>query len=340
MTFQKVRLKDLARALSLSESTISKALRDSDEISSATKKRVNAYARKVNFRLNHHASNLRRPRGSLLIGVVIPDLASEFLSQAVSGVNSISDRNGCLTIVSETKNSHLKEAKLVSHLVSRSVDGLIISASGDNLNNSHLKELHTRGMPIVFFNNVLADVSTFKVVSNNYECMVKAVTTLIENGCKHIAYLSGAEHLSANNERLAGYKAALAANAIPLDPEKVLVHSYKTKPSDFEQQIVNLLTYGQIPDALIIATDMISLAVLKVLRKVNLAEHQLKIVCVSNSDTADLSDESVSYLRQPAYEMGQRAAELLLKLISEGPPQKYGTVVIRSQATGKHKVFA
>jgi LacI family transcriptional regulator len=319
----------------LSESTISKALRDSAEISSATKKRVNAYARKVNFRINHNASNLRRQRSSRLIGVIIPDLASEFLSQAVSGINSILDRNDCFTIISETKNSHLKEAKLVSHLVNRSVDGLIISASGGNLNNSHLKELHNRGMPIVFFNNVLADVSTFKVVSNNYDCMFNAVNTLIGKGYKQIAYLSGAEHLSANNERLAGYKAALAANSIPLNAEKVLVHSHRTKASDFEQQIIELLSYGKIPDALIIATDMISPIVLKVLSKVNLAGHPLKIVCVSNSDTADLSDESVSYFRQPAYEMGKMAAELLMKLISEGPPQKYKTVVIKSQVNWK-----
>lgn len=335
MTFQKVRLKDLARALSLSESTISKALRGSDEISSATKKRVNAYARKVNFRLNHHASNLRRQHSSLLIGVIIPDLASEFLSQAVSGVNSISDRNGCLTIVSETKDSHLKEAKLVSHLVSRSVDGLIISASGSDRNNGHLKELHNTGMPIVFFNNVLADVSTFKVVSNNYECMFKAVNTLIKNGCKKIAYLSGAEHLSANNERLRGYKDALDANGIPVDPEKVLVQPYKMKASDFEQQMVKLLTYGISPDALVIATDRISSTVLKVLQQLSLPDHQLKIVYVSNSDAADLSDKSVSYLRQPAYEMGQVAAEQLIKLISEGPPQKCKTVVIKSQVDWK-----
>jgi LacI family transcriptional regulator len=190
-------------------------------------------------------------------------------------------------------------------------------------------------MPIVFFNNVLADVSTFKVVSNNYDCMYNEVNALICKGYKQIAYLSGAEHLSANSERLSGFKDALAANRVPLDPEKVLVHSYRTKVSDFERQIVELLTYGQIPDALVIATDMIGSTVLKILRKANLPNHQLKIVCVSNSDTADFSDRSVSYLRQPAYEMGQMAAELLMKLISEGPPKKYRTVVIKSQINWK-----
>src|SRR6201999_2441824 len=167
MKFEAVTIKDIARALGLSTSTVSRALRDSYEISPETKKLVLEYAEKINYRPNPIALSLKEQK-SHSIGVVVYEVANNFFSQAINGIESIAYNRGYHVIITQTHESFDREAANVQHLLSRHVDGLLVSLSAETTDVSHYQYLHDKGFPIVFFDRVAPDIDTHKVTVNNY----------------------------------------------------------------------------------------------------------------------------------------------------------------------------
>ena len=167
MKFEAVTIKDIAKALGLSTSTVSRALRDSYEISPETKKLVLEYAEKINYHPNPIALSLKERR-SRSIGVIVSEIANSFFSQAIDGIESIAYNNGYNVIISQTRESQEREQINLNYLTSRSVDGLIISVSAETSDFSFIKDIISRGMPVVFFDRVVPDIDTHKVVVDNY----------------------------------------------------------------------------------------------------------------------------------------------------------------------------
>src|SRR6478672_428307 len=153
MKFEPVTIKDIAKALGLSTSTVSRALRGSYEISSETKKLVLEYAEKINYRPNPIALSLKERR-SRSIGVIVCEIANNFFSQAINGIESIAYNRGYHVIISQSHESYDREVVNTEHLSSRSVDGLLVSLSTETDNVDHFKKLHEKGLPIVFFDRV------------------------------------------------------------------------------------------------------------------------------------------------------------------------------------------
>src|SRR6188768_991410 len=141
MKFDSVTIKDIARALNLSTSTVSRALRGSYEISSDTKKQVLEYAEKVNYRPNPIALSLKERRNHSL-GIIVCEIANNFFSQAINGIESIAYNRGYHVIISQSHESYERESVIVDHLASRSVDGLLVSLSSETTNLTHFTELH------------------------------------------------------------------------------------------------------------------------------------------------------------------------------------------------------
>src|SRR5215203_5691002 len=141
MKFESVTIKDIARALNLSTSTVSRALRGSYEISAETKKQVLEYAEKINYRPNPIALSLKERR-TRAIGVVVSEIANSYFSQAINGIESIAYDRGYHVIISQTHESYNREVINVQHLASRSVDGLLVSLSSQTTDISHLTSLH------------------------------------------------------------------------------------------------------------------------------------------------------------------------------------------------------
>src|SRR5215210_9024705 len=153
MKFDSVTIKDIAKALNLSTSTVSRALRGSYEISDETKKQVLEYAEKINYRPNPIALSLKERRTRAL-GVCVSEIANNFFSQAINGIESIAYNRGYHVIITQSHESQEREKVNVQHLVSRSVDGLLISLSSETTDLTFLKELHEKGFPIVFFDRI------------------------------------------------------------------------------------------------------------------------------------------------------------------------------------------
>ncbi|HYK55885.1 MAG TPA: LacI family DNA-binding transcriptional regulator, partial [Flavisolibacter sp.] len=190
MKFDSVTIKDIARELNLSTSTVSRALRGSYEISADTKKQVLEYAEKINYRPNPVALSLKERR-TRAIGVVVSEIANNYFSQAIDGIESIAYNRGYHVIITQTHESGPREQVNVQHLASRGVDGLLISLSSETRELSHLKELTEKGLPIVFFDRITDEIQTHKVTANNYLGAFHATEHLICQGFKKIAHLTG-----------------------------------------------------------------------------------------------------------------------------------------------------
>jgi LacI family transcriptional regulator len=323
MKFEAATIKDIAIALGLSTSTVSRALRDSHEISSATKQLVLEYATRINYHPNPIALSLKEKR-SRSIGVIVAEIANSFFSQAINGIESVAKDTGYNVIISQTHESYEREVMTLQYLASRSVDGLLISVSSSTQNMDHLKALHDRGFPIVFFDRIVEDIKTHKVMVDNFRGAYDATLHLINKGYKHIAVLAGPETLSISRERVAGYMEALAQTRVK--PGKALIKYSRysgLQLEEVEQAVSQLLKLRPRPDAIFTASDKLTTNCMRVLKSKGIRIPQdIALVGFSNSDLIELLHPPLTVVRQPAFEMGELATSLLLQLIESKRPVK------------------
>ncbi|WEK20288.1 MAG: LacI family DNA-binding transcriptional regulator [Candidatus Pedobacter colombiensis] len=319
--FEPPTLKDIANALGLSTSTVSRALRDTYEISAKTKKLVFDYAEKINYQPNPNALSLKERR-TKSIGVVVSEVANHYFSQAINGIESIAYDRGYHVIITQTHESYAREKINIQHLASRSIDGLLISLSAETSDTAHLKYLHERGMPMVFFDRVPNDIHTHKITANNELGAFDATAHLLKSGYKKIAHLTSSEHLSISIERLRGYTTALNKYGINVNPDYIKHCPHGGMfPEETEQAVLELINLKDKPDAIFIAGDRLSIGCLEVLKKLNIkVPEQIALAGFSNSDVLNLFEYPISSVRQPAFEMGEAATEMLLQLIESKYP--------------------
>jgi LacI family transcriptional regulator len=347
MKFEAVTIKDIARALGISTSTVSRALRDSYEISPETKQLVMECAEKLNYRPNPIALSLKERR-SRSIGVVVCEIANNFFSQIINGIESIAYDRGYNVIISQSHESYEREVIDLQYLASRSVDGLLISLSTETNDLGHLKSLHAKGLPIVFFDRITEEIDTHKVIVDNFRGAYDATEHLIKTGHKRIAVLTNSEFLSITHERVAGYKESLLANGIKLN-ENLIQHCFYGGMifEEIEDAVNKLFSRQHKPDAIFTTSDKLTAGCLKTLKRRGLSIPQdVSLAGFSNTDIAELIDPPLTVVKQPAYEMGKAATELLLQLIeSKRPVKEFEKRVltpelqIRKSSSGKIEVL-
>jgi LacI family transcriptional regulator len=321
MKFEAVTIKDIAKALGVSTSTVSRALRDSYEISPETKELVLECAKKLNYMPNPIALSLKERR-SRSIGVVVCEIANSFFSQVINGIESIAYDRGYNVIIAQSHESVEREIMDLHYLSSRSVDGLIISLSTETNDMSHLLDLHNKGLPIVLFDRVTDEIKTHSVVVDNFKGTYEATEHLLQKGYKRIAAIANSEFLSITTERLAGYKEALQSYGQKFNKSYVKHCFYGGMVfSEIEDAVNKLMTLKQPPDAIITTSDKLTTGCLKTLiRRGMKVPDDIALVGFSNSDIAELLNPSLTVVRQPAMEMGKDATELLLQLIESKRP--------------------
>jgi LacI family transcriptional regulator len=331
--YEAITIKDIAKALGLSTSTVSRALRGSHEISSDTKKMVIEYAEQFNYRPNPIALSLKERR-SRSIGVVVCEIANNFFSQAINGIESVAYNRGYHVIISQSHESYDREVVNVEHLASRSVDGLLVSLSTETDHIEHFKSLHDKGFPIVFFDRITDEIETHKVVVDNFKGAYNVTQHLIDAGYTKIAHLTNAAHLSISKERLNGYKAALSDNNIPVNESyiKYCDHGgmiYK----ELEDAVKSLVNLKDRPDAIFSTGDRLSVSCLTVLKAIGLkVPDDMALAGFSNSPLVELLNPSLTAVKQPAFEMGQKATELLINIIeSKRAVTEFETVVLQTE---------
>jgi LacI family transcriptional regulator len=333
MNFNTITIKDIATALNLSVSTVSKALRDSYEISEATKKLVNAYAQEHNYRPNPIAQSLKQGH-SKSIGIVVSTIDNQFFSQVINGIESVAYDAGFNVIMTQTHESYDLEVKNVGHLTHRSIDGLLISLSTETHDIEHLQRLHRQGLPIVFFDRITDEIETHKVISDNFKGGYDATRHLLDAGYTRIAHITSPPNISITRERLAGYSKALeeAGIAIPDEYIKHCPHGGRDI-GEIENALNELLSLESKPDAILTTSDRITTTTLYLLNKLGIKiPEEIALIGFTNTQLADVLNPSLSSVYQPGFEMGQKATEMLLNLIlSKRPVHEFETIVLPTQ---------
>ena len=323
-------LKELAKELNLSISSVSRALSDSKEISVSTKKIVLAKAKELNYHANPFASNLRRQE-SKTIAVVIPEIANNFFSLAINGAESYAQKKGFHVLIYQTHDDLQQEISISQHLQNGRVDGILISLSSQTADTTHLKDLKNKGIPLVFFDRVAENINAPKITTNDYESGFKATEHLIENGCKKIAFLSISNNLSIVNKRMNGYLDASKKHGIAAD-DKLIINCDTDKEAN-TILIKKLLQRPDRPDAILACVEELAVSGYVICQELKLnIPRDIKIISFSNLQTADILNPSLTTITQPAYEIGREAASVLFQLIENKEMlQRFDDVVLNSE---------
>ena len=317
--FKAATIKDIARELGLSASTVSRALLDSHEVSAETKEKVKEYAKKINYHSNPIARSLKNSR-SYSIGVMVADVANSFFSQTINGIESIAYEKGYHVIITQSHDSYDRETVNIQHLANSSVDGLLISMSAETTDYGHIIRLHERGLPIVLFDRIIDEIQTYKVTTDNFKAAFDATKALIEQGYKRIGFIANAPQLSITKDRVNGYKAALEENSLSFEYNLVKYCAAGGRIlEEVTQAIKELLSLPEKPQALFIASDQLSKASIRTLNKFS-PDNDFAIIGFSNSDVIDLISPHISYIKQNAFQIGEIAMEMLIKLIESKYP--------------------
>lgn len=325
-----ITIKDIARALNISISTVSRALRDSYDINAETKKRIVEYAEKMNYRPNPIALSLKENK-SRSIGVIVPEIANTFFSQAINGIEEIAYERGYHVVIFQSHESLEREIANIQHLFARKVDGLLISLTGSSKDIRHLEEYRQNDFPIVYFDRVPDTLEAHKVVVDNFEGAFKATEYLISKGKKNIAHITSPPTLSITQERMAGYKSALEKHGIPVREELIKYCTFK--PEEAEKAIRELLQ-TEAPDAFFMGSDRLALGCFQAYKKLTAEGGQADIPLIgfTNLGVAHLLEPPLSTIVQPAMTIGQKAAEILLDEIeNKRKGRGFETVVLGTE---------
>ena len=310
-----INIKELARELKLSVSTISKAFSDSHEISEDTKHRVLETARRLNYVPNPYASSLRG-RKSRNIGLVIPEVTDSFFSLAINGIESVAKEKGYHVLICLTHENFENEKNILKEFQGGRVDGVLMSVSRETIQADHIKDLISNGIPLIFFDRVCEDVETAKITTDDFESAYRATGHLLQEGCKKIAFMGISKSLSISNKRLLGYLQAL--NDYKIKKDKNLIALCTNDNQQNYRLIKKLLQQESRPDGIVASVEKLTAPVYQACGDLKLRIPQdLKVVCFSNLETASILNPSLTTVTQPAFEMGQTAASILFKCLEK-----------------------
>jgi LacI family transcriptional regulator len=309
-----INIKKLAKELKLSTSTISRAFNGSVDINKDTKERILAVAREHNYLPNHYASNLRDKKSHTL-AVIVPEIANDFFSQAINGIEEVARKKGFYILLYRTDDVFEKEVSFVNYLNNGKADGIIMSVSGEANDHNYLKKLEKKHIPVVFFDRVYEDIEAAKVTTNDYESSFLATEHLLETGCKKIAYLVVNKSISIGKVRMQGYVDALQKHQVPFDDDLVIDCSNDEKVN---YEILKKVLQEVKPDGIFSSVERLAFATYYVCNSLNISiPEDLKVISFSSLGIAPLLCPALSTITQPAFEMGVQAATLLFEALEK-----------------------
>lgn len=328
----KATLKQIAKELNVSVSTVSKALNDSPEISEQTKIKIKEYAKLKNYKPNIIGLNLKN-RKTKTIGVIIPNILNSFFAKVFSGIEKVADEKGYNVIMCISNESLEKEAHTLEMLSNGTIDGFILSVSEEaqkQNNYDHFKEIINDGTPIVMFDRIAEGIDCDKVVVDDFDSALDSTQRLIDLGCKNIALLSSVDNLSVGKLRYEGYLKALEKNNIPVNSNLIV---RTDSEEDLKVQMEEVFANNKI-DGIFALEENDSVAALKIgLKKGYKIPEELCIIGFADGILASRRlSPSLTTVSQHGIEIGEEAAKLLIKRLEddseEEPP--YETKVIKT----------
>lgn len=312
MRSNQVTIKDIARILGISPSTVSRALKDHPDINTDTKKAVNELASKLKYQPNAVALSLKNSRSNT-IGIIIPEIVHYFFSSVISGIEDIASQKGYTVIICQSNEKFAREVSNAKALLSHRVDGILISISKETNSFDHFVNLQEGGIPLVFFDRIAPGINADQIITDDIDASYNATRHLIEAGCKRIAHFAGPQGLVIGRDRLQGYLNALTEAGLPIDKRLII------EADTFEKArntVGRMLDTGNIPDGIFAVNDMTAIGAMQTIQKRGYKiPDQISIVGFSDGYLSGITDPHLSSVDQHGYEMGTTAAEMLFHRI-------------------------
>lgn len=308
-------IKDVAKKLNVSISTVSRAFNNKYDIKPETRNLILKTAKEMGYKPNPIARKLTQQR-SFNIGVIVPEFEHDFFPKVMLGAQEVLHEKGYQVLVMQSNHSWEIEKKNVETLVGNMVDGLIISLTSENKNNEYYKKLLESKIPIVFFNRTVEDIKACKVLFDDFKWALFATEHLIIQGYKDIVHLTGTENLTLTKNRLKGFKQAHQKHR--LAPGKIIPCGFRME--DGERIALDMIQKNEIPRAIFAANDSCAIGAMNVFKQHGYRiPNDIAFVGFTESNLAKHIYPTLTSVAQPAKDIGQTAANLLLnQLESKG----------------------
>lgn len=321
-----VTINDLARKLGLAPSTVSRALRDHPDISKETKRRVLAMAAKTHYQPNLIAQSLQNRRSNN-IGVVVPEIRNTFFSTVISGIEEVAYQAGYTIMVCQSADTVSREVLNIKALAANRVAGMLVSISQETTSYEHLELAMRQGIPLVLFDRVAEELEVSKVIVDDFEGAYAAVQHLIERGRTRIAHIGGTRSMYVSRMRRLGYEAALRDNGLEVSEDYVVDAGYHEE--DGRRAAQRLMSLAEPPDAIFTINDPVAIGVFVYLDEAGVKiPDDVALVGFSNNPNTALVRPRLTTVNQPAFEIGRKAAELLLKSLATDSVSDPETIIL------------
>lgn len=308
-----VTIKDIAKELNISVSTVSRALRDTYDIKKETREKVLEVANALNYKPNFNAIGLVK-RSSHNIAVILPSINNYYFSTVITGIQEIAYQHNYNIILYVTGDSAERELTVFSNLSMANLDGLLVSVSSASGEYGHFQEVIDNDIPVVFFDRVADQIKTSRIMQDDYNGAFAAVEHLLDSGYRKIAHIAGPEHLTFTQKRLSGYLDALEKYGIERK-DRWIVHSGFSQ-EDGQKDALRLLDEAESPDAILAVNDRKAIGAMITLkeRKIKIGK-QIGVMGFTNDPVSAVVTPSLTTMAEPAFDVGKKSCELLLKHI-------------------------
>ncbi|WP_297089310.1 LacI family DNA-binding transcriptional regulator [uncultured Draconibacterium sp.] len=308
-----VTIKDLARELNISASTVSRALKNHPDISAETKRAVNELAEKMNYQPNAVALSLKQRRSNT-IGVIIPEIVHYFFSSVISGIEDVAYDAGFNVIICQSNERFEREVANAKTLLASRVDGVLVSISKETTSYKHLHNFANNNVPMVFYDRIVPDLIADQVIIDDFDASYRATKHLIDSGRERIVHLGGPMSLLIGKQRKEGYLKALAEAGIAVDEDLIL------ESDSFEKArmaIMKLINQKKKFDGVFATNDLTAIGAMQTIQKKGYKiPDEIAVVGFSDGRFSGITDPTLTSVDQHGYEMGTIATQMLLKRIT------------------------
>jgi len=327
---KEVTIYDIAKKLNISAATVSRGLKDHPGINKNTKKKILLAASEMGYRSNSFASSLRKKRSNI-IGVIVPRLNSNFMSDVIAGIEKVVNDANYNLFISQSLETMKKEVSNAKAMFNNRVDGLLVSLAYDTDNIDHFEAFVSRGIPVIFFDRVQEHQQCPNIYIDNYKAAYNITSHLIEQGCRRIMHIAGSQLRNVYSERFNGYKKALEDYKIPFENDLLIVNDLSAKAgTEAAAQIMQMTTK---PDGVFVANDICAISCMQALKKEGIKiPEDIAFAGFNNDPTSCVIEPNLTTIDYRGYDMGEVAAKILIgHLDNNDDLQQTHSLILRSE---------
>ncbi len=311
---KRITIKDIAKELNVHHSTVSRALRNDPRVNEKTRDLVLAYAREHEYQTNMNAVQLRGTSNNA-IALIVPNINHTFFSDIVSHLTDLAYQKGYVISVFQSNEKYMLEKEIIYTIIQHNFAGVIVSKAKDTINSEHFALLNKFGIPLVFFDRICEDISTPRVIVNNFEVTAEATEYLIKKGYRNIVHLTGNTSNNVFRDRKNGYESIVEEYKMQYKQSVVIEDDFSVEIG--KSIFSNLQRLSDKPDAIISSSVHITLGIILEARKLGIRIPQdLGLITFGSLLSSEIIEPQITYIDQPETEIAQLSFDLLEKMMT------------------------